>query len=268
MNKTLSTKWRVLTASLRRLPDFIVIGVQKGGTSSLFTYLDHHPQLILPTVKEIHFFDLNYSKGIEWYKSHFPLKFFHAGCRTGEATPYYIFYPLAAKRVLDHCPNAKMIVLLRNPVDRAYSHYMMQFNRKIDPATSFEDAVALETERLTGELDKMQTDESYRSFNFQKYSYLSRGLYARQLKQWLRYFKHEQFLFLRSEDFFENPERELLQIYKFLGIKARLPSDLNPVNSNEYEPIKEETRAVLNAFFAHDKQDLAIMLGKKFLWQD
>ncbi len=264
----LPKKWQTLTAPFRRLPDFIIIGVQKGGTSSLFSYLGQHPQMILPGVKELHFFDNNFSQGINWYREHFPCKYIHPGSKTGEATPYYFRHPHAPRRVSEVCPEAKLIVLLRNPADRAYSHYQMQVKNKVFELQGFEDAIAREKDMLKGEFEKMVKDTAYYSFNHQKFSYLARGLYAEQVRQWLVFFRPEQFLFLRSEDFFRDPGSELLRVHEFLGITPQLPSDLRPVNTNTYEPIKMSTRVALNAFFEQDMNELAGMLGDKFLWKD
>jgi len=181
----LNNKYRELTAKYRRLPDFIIIGTQKGGTSSLFSYLRQHSQLKLSGVKEIHFFDSNYLKGTNWYKSHFPLKWVNFNKKTGEASPYYLFHPHVAKRVYDQCPKAKLIVMLRNPADRAYSHYMMQNKRKLDPLPTFEESIKAEDVRLIEETQKLLNNPGYKSFNHQKFSYLARGKYYSQIKKWL-----------------------------------------------------------------------------------
>lgn len=147
---SLKDKYKLITAPLRLLPNFIIIGAQKGGTSSMFSYLKQHPQLQLPDIKEIHFFDNNYQKGSTWYKSHFPL-IIVKNKLTGEASPYYLFHPHVPQRVIQLCPKVKLIVMLRNPADRAYSHYMMQNKRKIDPLPTFEEAIDAEESRLRDE---------------------------------------------------------------------------------------------------------------------
>ena len=180
-------------------PDFIIIGAQKGGTSSLFNYLSQHSQIQLPSVKEIHFFDYNYGKGIEWYRKQFPGKFIRLKI-TGEASPYYLFHPLVPQRVFSCCPNAKFIVLLRNPVDRAYSHFMMEKKRGDEPLT-FEEAINIEPQIINNEENKIINNPEYRSISHQRSSYLARGMYYSQIKRWLNYFPKKQFLFIKSESF-------------------------------------------------------------------
>lgn len=267
-HKDINLRYRLLTAQFRSLPDFIIIGAQKGGTSSLFSYLKQHPELHLSVIKEIHFFDNHCSKGINWYRSHFPLKRFVKKIKTGEASPYYMFHPLVAKRVYDHCPLVKLIVMLRNPADRAYSHYMMQNKRKVDPVPTFEEAIAIENKRLSHEIDKIINEPGYISINHQKFSYLNRGMYYQQLSEWFKYFYLGQFLFIKSEEFFKNPSNELLKVYEFLGLRKELPANFDPENVNYYPPMNEKTRRTLNAYFAKENKKLSQILGDKFLWEE
>jgi hypothetical protein len=135
-------------------PAFLIIGAQKAGTSSLFRYLSQHPDIRLPKRKELHFFDLQYSNGIDWYERLFPRKKIIKRQITGEASPFYLFHPLVPERVFNHYPNIRLIVLLRNPVDRAYSHFHMERNRNAEPEDSFMRAVELEFDRIA--LEKQQ----------------------------------------------------------------------------------------------------------------
>ena len=122
---------RGLTHPIRLLPDFLISGAQRGGTTSLYNYLQAHPCFELPTTKELHFFDRKFHRGLAWYRAHFPTyleKCFAQRIQgraflTGEATPNYLFHPLVSRRVAEVLPRVKLIVLLRNPVDRAFSHY-------------------------------------------------------------------------------------------------------------------------------------------------
>lgn len=115
IKQTIDNQFRVITSSFRRLPDFIIIGAQKGGTSSLFSFLGQHPQIKLSIQKVIHFFDCHYLEGVNWYKRHFPLKGIHYTKKTGEASPYYLFHPLAAQRVFQHWPGSKDYCIVKKP---------------------------------------------------------------------------------------------------------------------------------------------------------
>lgn len=197
--------------------DFLIIGAQKCGTTSLYHYLTQHPQIVSATRKEVHFFDLNYSLGLEWYKTQLG-QGDCPDCLYGEASPYYIFHPQVPQRVYQLFPQVKLIVLLRNPVDRAISHYYHEFNRLKAENLSLEEAIACEPERLKGELEKLDADPNYYSYNHQHYTYLSRGLYLEQLHRWMKLFPKEQFLILSSEEFWENPDRALTDVFEFLHL--------------------------------------------------
>ncbi|HIK32301.1 MAG TPA: sulfotransferase domain-containing protein [Oscillatoriales cyanobacterium M59_W2019_021] len=197
--------------------DFLIIGAQKCGTTSLYHYLTQHPQVVSANQKEVHFFDLNYSLGLEWYKRQLG-QGDCPNCLYGEASPYYIFHPRVPQRVYQHFPQVKLIVLLRNPVERAISHYYHEFNRLKVETLSLEEAIAREPERLKGELEKLDADPNYYSYNHQHYTYLSRGLYLEQLQRWMKLFPKEQFLILSSEEFWTNPDRTLAEVLNFLQL--------------------------------------------------
>ena len=158
--------------------------------------------------------------------------------------------------------------MLRNPADRAYSHFMMQKVKHTEPCATFEEAISLEPERLKGETDKMREDPLYYSFNHQKFSYLDRGLYSSQIKHWMKYFPIEQFLVIRSEDFFKYPHVELTRVYNFLGLSQVFTYDFKPVNTNSYKPMTETTRTYLNAYYEEEKKNLVSLLGNSFQWKE
>ena len=161
------------TGSTHVLPDFLIIGAARSGTTSLYQYLTEHPSIIPGVGKEIYFFDKKFKKGINWYKSFFPTKFSMAiiknkqktKCITGEATPRYLHYPHAPKRIFEFLPKIKLIVLLRNPIDRAYSHYQMEVSSG-NEELSFEESIEKEEERTKGIMEKMQCDENFYSVYF------------------------------------------------------------------------------------------------------
>lgn len=258
-----------LTSKNRMLPEFLIIGSQRAGTTSLYNYLAGHPNIRRAIVKEVHFFDNHFQKGFEWYRGHFPVQAPANGERrtiTGEATPYYIFHPHAAQRIAALFPSVKIIVLLRNPVDRAYSHY--QHEVKLGYETlSFEEAVDQENTRLAGELDRFSADESYRSFKHQHFSYLSRGIYVDQLKHWLKFFPRDQFLVIKSEDLFQSRQEIFSQVLEFLDLPAWSLPKTRVHNQLQYQEMSASTRERFGAYFEPYNQELYSFLERDFGWE-
>ncbi|MFQ5812213.1 MAG: sulfotransferase domain-containing protein [Anaerolineae bacterium] len=268
--KTPRYKWlyRVVTAQLRLMPDFIIIGAARCGTTSLYSYLTAHQSIGSPCEKEVHFFDYNFGKGIAWYRAQFPLFVRRAlGQRfiTGESSPYYMFHPLAPKRIARMVPKAKLIVMLRNPVDRAYSHYHHTVRMGAE-TLSFEDAIAIEPERLDGEAEKILQDEGYYSYSHQHHSYLSRGIYVDQLEAWTGLFPREQILILRSEDFYAEPQASLRQVLEFLELPVGEPKEYRKHNSGDNPNMDTGTRKRLTDFYRPHNERLYEFLGVNFRW--
>lgn len=176
-----------------------------------------------------------------------------------------MFHPHAPKRIATTLPEVKLIVLLRNPVDRAYSHYHHMVRNKIE-TLSFEDALAKEEERLSGEIEKMLKDENYISFNQRSFSYLSRGIYVDQLRKFSELFSPEQILVLKSEDFFQKPREALEQAFSFLGMEKWQPAQMKPLNAGHYSEIKTGTRRFLEKYFEPHNQRLYEFLRRDFGW--
>ena len=247
----------VVTSGLRAEPDFLVIGGKRCGTTSLFRNLARHPDVLslFPAPEQIkgaHFFDTNYDKGLSWYRSHFPTSARLALARraagrskvVGEASPYYLFHPHAARRAAAAVPRAKLIVLLRNPAERAYSHYRERVRHGAESLT-FEAALDREDERLAGEEEQMLADESYVSFAHEHLSYFRQGEYALALERWLSWFPRDSFLFVRSEDLFADPEPAYETVTDFLGLSP-LPSEtFEKHNYHPGSPMEPRTRAQL-----------------------
>jgi hypothetical protein len=248
------------------LPQFLIIGVQKAGTTTLYNNLTQHPQLLMPGEKEVHFFDLHYDKGIGWYKNKFRNRNPFRSRIAGEASPYYLFHPMVAQRVALHLPKVKLIVLLRNPVERAYSHFQHEIKYKREHLTSFEQAIEMENQRIAADEKALMEGRLQKSAAHQSFSYISRGLYAKQIERWLEYFPISQMLFLKSEDFFANPKAELPAVYEFLGVKEIFPKVLDAQNVNHYPELKENLRKNTAAFFKEDAEKLVALLGDKFRW--
>ena len=268
MNKTtsrLTSPWRIIAAGKRPFPDFLIIGAQKCGTTSLYEYLKQHPGLSSNIgEKEIHFFDKNFRKGSRWYKSNFPLR--REGVLYYEATPYYIFHPLAPHRVRDLLPNAKLIVMLRNPVDRTFSHYKWKVRRGRE-SLSFEEAIEREKERLEGEEERLIREPFYQSFNHRKFGYVARSKYIVQIKNWRKHFSGAEMLILDSKELQSDPENCFKRIFRFLDVESRRISIGKNHNPGNYaDRIPSEIRARLVKLFESYNNELYRLLGRNFNW--
>ncbi len=257
---------RKATANLRSLPDYIMIGGMKCGTTSLFQYLQQHPGVSKVYVEEVHYFDLNYGKGLNWYRAHFPMRGKdEEGSLCGDDSPYYIYHPLVPERVRRDVPDAKLIALLRNPVDRAYSHYNHELRRGREPLP-FDEALDREEERLEGEVAKMEADPDYVSFEHQRHSYVCRGRYAEQLKRWFALFPRDQLLVLQSEAMFRDPQGIFDQVLGFLGLPAMELPSFDVFNPGGYSDMDDGTRRRLEETFEPHNEALWELLGTTFDW--
>jgi hypothetical protein len=255
------TEVRVARPGMRLVeaPDFVILGAQRGGTTSLYAYLNDHPQVFPAAEKEIHFVTDHFGRGRDWYLGQFPEELPVDGI-TGEATPYALFHPLAPRRLRLIAPCAKLIVLLRNPVERAYSQYLLEHARG-DETLDFAAALDAEPERLAGIEEKLARDPHYMSRAHKHASYLARGDYAPQLERWFNAFPREQFLVLRSEDLFEQPEATFAHVTGFLGIDDCDGISFAAHNRSDGPPIDPAVRRRLAAHFTSRNAQLAALLG-------
>ena len=253
------------TAALRPLPDFLIIGAQKAGTTALYAYLRQHPQITGPSWKEVSFFDRHYAHGEAWYRGNFPNTLRARGL-VGEASPSYLFHPLAPGRVAAMVPDAKLVALVRNPVDRAFSHYQHEVALDREPL-SFEDALEAEDERLRGEEERMRADPAYFSRAWWDYTYRARGRYAEQLERWLAVFPREQLLIVPNEDLDAEPAQTHALVLEFLGAPPHRLDSYPRVFDRQYEPMNAETRARLAAEFAGPNHRLYELLGRNLGWE-
>lgn len=254
------------------LPTFLVIGAQRAGTSTLFYHLCRHPQIGRPVKKEVHFFDHRYWRGVDWYRSFFPTSAAQQRARRrgdklvgAEATPYYLFHPAVPARVAETIPDVLLIAILRNPVDRAYSHYQRTLERNAEPL-AFEDALAAEEGRLAGVAKRLLSEPRYRSFHHRYHAYFSRGLYADQLERWFSHFSRQHFLVLRSEDFFTQPAEVYARTLAFVGLDPFDPGSYEARNALSYDPLAPRLRARLEERFAEPNERLARLLGEELWW--
>ena len=247
----------------RALPAAMIIGAMKSGTSSLHNYLTQHPGVIAPLRKEVHYFDLQYGKGERWYRANFG-KAGQAGLNL-DSSPYYLFHPLAPQRAHELLPEAKLIVLLRDPVRRAYSHYWHERDKKRE-RLSFEDAVAAEPERVGDDEQRLARGEIEQSHAHQHCTYLARGRYAEQIERWLRFYPRERLLVLQFEDLGRAPMVTLHRTLEYLGLPALGRVKLEPRNARKYPPIKPATAERLREYFAPHNAALEALLGEPVRW--
>jgi hypothetical protein len=265
--------YREATASRRALPDFLIVGEAKCGTTSLYDDIVRHPAVLEAAVKEVHFFDLRFRRGLDWYRSQFPLEWRmrkdrgKARLRTGEASPYYMFHPHAPARIRQALPNVKLIAMLRNPVERAYSQYQHEFRKGREPLPSFAEAVEREPERLRGERERMLADEHYNSTDHRRHAYVARGVYVDSLAPLSRLFAPEQLLVVKSEDYFAAPEATVRRVTAFLELPAWEPPTFARKNVGTYAPIDSTLRRRLADYFAPHNARLYDFLEVDFGWQ-
>jgi len=255
--------------SKNAMPDFLFIGAQKSGTTSLYEYIGQHPQIIPSSKKEVHFFDTKYYKGRRWYRSHFPARSQLQQKITGEASPSYLFYPGAAQRIRRSLPEAKLLVLLRDPVDRAISSYYHQQRKGVE-LLSLKDALDAEEKRLERFRKKLGFGWlSHRpSKNLRQYAYKTKGLYAMQLKTYFRFFSPQQIWIEQAERFFAEPKWTIREVCQFLEVDDDfVPSDLKPRNVGLYEQVPREIREQLQEYYHQPNQELFELLGRNFDWQ-
>jgi len=249
--------------SLRRrvgmLPGLIIPGAMKAGTTSLFAHLAGHPQLVPAAGKETHYFDWHTRRGPAWYARQFRRR---PGLLAFEATPYYMFEPRVPRLVRELVPDVKLVFLLRDPVDRAFSHY--HNNRRLGrEPLGFEEALAAEEERLAGEEERMFADPTYVSEPHRLYSYCGRGLYAMQIERWLRHFPAAQMRFVDARRLFADPRGVLADVLAFLGLDPWEPADCQPRNQGRHDDaMAPHTRARLRAFFEPHERRLADLIGE------
>jgi len=251
----------------RLKPAFIIIGAQRAGTTSLYSYLTAHPLIAPAATKEVHFFDVHYGRGTDWYWEQFPVAS-EAGMITGEASPYYLFHPLVPERIAALLPEVKLIVLLRNPIDRALSHHQHE-SRRGKEVRPFTDAVAVQTERLRSEAERIAREPGYRSTVHQWHSYRCRGRYLEQIEQWLPHFPRRNFLPLLSERFYADPSTSLRQVTDFLQLPPMPPKRIvnyEKHNRASYPGMPSAVRQELAEYYRPHNSRLATFLGEDPGW--
>lgn len=244
----------------RTLPDFVIIGAAKAGTTSLYAWLCEHPDVVRARAKEIHYFSWFHYRGDDWYRYFFPLERERAAYVaehgrpfiTGEASPSYMLEAGAPQRMAKLIPDAKLIVQLRNPVDRAYSQFQMRRRDGQEPIESFPDAVETEGEQVGPAVNR---------------TYVARGRYAEQLERWFKVFPREQFHVLAMEDLAVDPQGALDGVHEFLRLQPRRADNLDPRYVSKYDAMPPQDRARLTEYFRPHNERLYELLGRDFGWE-
>ena len=264
-----------LTAPARMTPSFLIVGAQRCGTTSMYKTLSQHP-MVLPAVvhKGAHYFDTGYGHGPAWYRGHFPLQITARRAApapgrlpiTGESSPYYMFHPLAGQRIATDLPGVRLLVLLRDPVERAYSAHTHETARGFE-TEPFERALELEPMRLAGEEEKLIADPAYRSHSHQHHAYVARGRYADQLRRLEALFGRDRMHVVDSQRFFTDPEPVFAEVVDFLGIGAAAGIVFERHNARPRAPMPDSVRAKLEDQLADSDAELETWLGAPPSWR-
>jgi hypothetical protein len=223
--------------------------------------------------KKTWFFDDHYSRGELWYRSHFPTRqqrdevaLRHgAPVLTGEAAPYYMFHPCVPARVAATIPDVRLIVVLRNPIDRAWSHWKERRASGAEPL-DFAEALAQEDTRIAGEEGRLLAEPNYISTAYDQFSYRSRGRYLEQLERWWGVFPREQVFIMRSEDMYANPNSALAELHEFLGLPFVPVTAPHRFNYLPGAPLSPEIRSELAAYYRPHVAALEAALSRKMRW--
>jgi Sulfotransferase domain len=264
-----------LTHRARMLPGFLIVGAQRGGTTSMYRTLDQHPAILKAVLhKGVHYFDTGYDHSLAWYQGHFPLRARAALARratgdvplTFESSPYYMFHPLAAERISHDLPEVKLLVLVRDPVERAYSAHAHELARGYE-TEPFEQALELEDERLAGEAERIVSQPGYLSHSHQHHAYLTRGLYADQLERLAQFVGRDRVHVVDSGRFFTHPEPVYDGVLDFLGLGRPGYPVFERHNARPRSPMPETLRATLNDRFLAPDERLTSWLGHPPSWR-
>ena len=261
-----------LTSSVRVLPNFFVIGPGRTGTTSLYHYLDQHPCITKSAYDELGYFDDNFHLGFNWYRSLFPTKFTQQKIEskykkflTYDVTPGYIRRPWAARRISSYFPNTKLISVLRNPVDKTYSHYNLGVNDG-NVKRSFEEVIKYDLKQLENFSDSYsKTSDDYFK-NVVENSFVAWGFYLEQLDIWFKLFPKKQILIIKSEDLANKTTEVIQDIFNFLELPEYKIKDVSKHRVSDYSKMNSSTRKTLVEFFKPYNKKLYEFLDRDFGW--
>jgi Sulfotransferase domain len=273
--QSLSVTFGHLTSPARLLPGFLIVGAQRCGTTSLYRALSQHPLVCKPLWhKGIHYFDENYRRGLGWYRGHFPLRAYASWATrpsrgtpvTFESSPYYMFHPLGGERIVRDLPGVKLLVLVRDPVERAYSGHAHELARGYE-TEPFERALELEASRLAGEAERMVADPAYLSHSHQHHSYRARGRYIEQIERLERLAGRDRLHVVDSGAFWADPQPSLRRVLDFLQLPSCGTITFDRFNARSRAPMPDTVRKELREHFRPYDERLARWLGTELSWQ-
>lgn len=265
-----------ITARQRVLPSFLIVGAQRSGTTSMYRTLSQHPAVLKAVLhKGVHYFDLNYGRGLSWYRGHFPLdssarrvqRETGVPAQSMESSPYYMVHPLAPTRIAADLPDVKLLVLLRDPVERAYSAHAHELARGFE-TQPFERALALEPERLRGQTERLSSDPDAISHEHQHNAYLSRGQYVDYLEHLARLFGRDRLHAVDSHAFFAHPEGSYDGVLRFLGLPHTGYPTFERHNARPRAPMPDSLRRRLEEHFQPYDERLEEWLGRRPSWRE
>jgi hypothetical protein len=257
------------------LPAFLIVGAQRSGTTSMYRTLSQHPAVLKAVLhKGVHYFDLNYHRGPNWYRAHFPLEIaarrlqrsLGVAPQTFESSPYYMVHPLAPARIAADLPGVKLLVLLRDPVERAYSGHAHELARGFE-TEPFERALAMESDRLQGQGERLAADPNATSHEHQHNAYLVRGQYIDYLEDLAGLFGRDRLHVVDSQAFFQRPESAYADVLTFLGLPAMGTPTFERHNARPRSPLPDALRRRLEQHFQPYDERLARWLGAPPSWR-
>jgi len=270
-----------LTAPGRMTPSFLICGGQRCGTTSMYRALAAHPVVLKAVLhKGVHYFDTSYDRGLAWYKAHFPLvrsaervsERYGVAAQTFESSPYYMYHPQAAARIALDLPGARLLVLVRDPVERAYSQHHHEVARGFEQERDFGNAIALEAARLHRQEHQLTMDPGYYSFAHQHHAYRARGEYVRYLRRMAEHIGRDRIHVVDSHEFFRDPKPAYDAVLDFLGLPK--PTEVGATypafeqhNARPRVPLPDDLRDELTNHFAPYDDQLAEWLGRTPSWQ-
>jgi hypothetical protein len=271
--KRMSDATLEVTGPVRVRPDFLIVGAQRCGTTTMFKTLVQHPDVVRPFLRKgVHYFDKSYDRGERWYRGHFPLAATmrlrgHDGrAITGESSPYYMFHPLARQRLAADLPGVKLLVLLRDPVVRAYSAHSHERARGFEEL-DFEAALAAEPARIAGERERLMAEPGYDSLHWQHHAYVTRGQYVEQVRALEELVGRDRMCVVDSGDFFVDPEPVFDEVRAFLGLAPCDDIVFEQHNARQRSPLSDDLRTRLEEHYAPYDEELAQWWGRTPSWR-